>query len=786
MAASEKVLALLLRLRTDPAAQRKTESDLEALRDLLDKTSKSTISIDEAGAKVNARLAELARAKAVDNIAEDAIQAARDADSWADALARVAQNLSEIGASEAEINRVADALAKAQQQGSGIGAGAGGGLSGVERLGSSAGQILSGLGASEAANSVGLITDAVGAIGAFGPVAGAATLAGGALVAITSQIGAAWEAAKKQAEDYLARQDALSQLTASGATTEDYQRQIAETQAQQQDLARRTSAVQDYKNQIDSVRDTIANLIVDLTDPAIDFDPNNPNRRQQTQALLDQARAAEQQLVAGISGAFNGELDSYETLTQALEGGRTKLDEFSTQITALQAELYTSGVAANDAAAAIAAIEAARDKQVSTELAAAQEAEQLTAEQRRQRVEALQAELDAINVAAQREGISAEYKAELAARTEELSTRIRVLSSDIYTAADAAAAAAARTEALKKQTEQLLDALEREGDARADLRKAEQAVQSAREKQAADALKLAQDAEEKRTDIVAESGDRRAELERKSQEEIRKVERDYARTKYKAIGDRDALEARLAQIARADKLDDQRRSDDEAAAQLEATQGKQLESLRKSLEKQSATLEASYGQQQQALERTLLQEQLDLLNATNATNAIRDQEIAGRLIKEEAANVEKLSQQKLFNERVVKTTKDGLTQRLNDLAAATRSEAQIKRTGQMQSLNDLASTEAMKANLHKVAQNQELLRVSSGYAQMYTLTDQYMTAIVNRFLSGLQQMANGFPAGGGAYNLYGVTTQPLTTQTVTRTVDYRLSQYFQSAGITER
>lgn len=722
MAASEKVLALLLRLRTDPAAQRKTESDLEALRDLLDKTSKSTLSIDEAGAKVNTRLAELARAKAVDNIAEDAIKAARDADSWADALARVAQNLSDIGASEAEINRVADALANAQQQGSGIGAGAGaGGLGGVERLGSSASQILSGLGAGEAANSVGLITDAIGAIGAFGPVAGAVTIAGGALIAITSQIGAAWEAATKQAEDYAARQNALAQLTASGATSADYQRQIDEAQRSQQNLENNTTALQGYRDQIDSVRDTIANLVVDLTDPAIDFDPDNPNRRQQTQDLLDQARAAEQQLLAGISGTFGDAITSYDALGLSIDANKKNIDDYQVQIASLTAEMYSAGVAANDAAAAIAAIEAVRDKQVSTELAAAQEAEQLTAEQRRQRIEALRAELDAINVASQREGISAEYKAELAARTEELNTRIQVLSADIYTAADAADAQAKATKALtdaqaalKQQTQSYFDALEREGEAREKLAEAGQALQEANLKAAEQVAKTAAESEDKRNSIVEESGDRRAELERKTQEAVRKIERDYTRTKFRAIGERDALEARLAQIAREDQLDDQRRSDDEATAQLEEARQKQLRSLEKSLAQQSATQNAALLREQSTKLQSYQRAQLDLMNAENTSAAIRAQAINGRVIQETGA-----------------------------------------------------------------------------YQQMLFTTDYWMTAIANRFGQGLaamyQQMANGLTQGSpAAYDLYGVTRQPVTTQTVTRTVDYRLNQYFQSAGITER
>lgn len=721
MAASEKVLALLLRLRTDPAAQRKTESDLEALRELLDKTSKSTISIDEAGAKVNTRLAELARAKAVDNIAEDAIKAARDADSWADALERVAQNLSDIGASEAEINRVADALAKAQQQGSGIGAGAGGGLGGVERLGSSAGQILSGLGASDAANSVGLITDAIGAIGAFGPVAGAVTIAGGALVAITSQIGAAWEAATKQAEDYAARQNALAQLTASGATSADYQRQIDEAQRSRQGLEDNTSALQGYRDQIDSVRDTIANLVVDLTDPAIDFDPNNPDRRQQTQALLDQARAAEQQLLAGISGTFGDAITSYDALNLTIDANKKNIDTYETQIASLTAEMYSAGVAANDTAAAIAAIEAVRDKQVSTELAAAQEAEQLTAEQRRQRVEALQTELDAINAAAQREGISAEYKAELAARTEELNTRIQVLSADIYTAADAADAQAKATKALteaqnalKQQTQNYFDALEREGAAREKLAEAGQALQEVNAKAAEQTGKNAAEAEEKRNDIVAEGGDQRAELERKTQEAIRKIERDYARTKFRAIGERDSLEARMAQIAREDQLDDQRRADDEAATKLEEAQTKQLRSLEKSLQKQAEAQNTALVREQATKMQAYQRAQLDLMNSENYSASIRAQAINGRVIQETTA-----------------------------------------------------------------------------YQSMLFQTNYYMNAIVARFGEGLaqmyRQMANGLtPNSPAAYDLYGVTRQPVTQQTVTRTVDYRLNQYFQSAGITER
>lgn len=669
MAAGEKIIALLLKLETDPAAQRKTERDLTGLRELLDKTAKATLTVDQAGEKLNAQFAELTRAKAIDAIADDAVSAAQKTGSWADALERVSQSLSEIGASDGEIAEVARSLENAQRQAS---AGASGGRRGagasLEQFGSTGAQLFSGLGQGEAANAVGLVGDFVGALGTLNPVLlGTVALSGAAALAL-GQLNSQLDSYRQGIEAGFSAQDRYLE-SVKNLTTEQARQAL---DAERENNRFLTAEVNNVQAQIWEAWDT---------------------------AVAEHGEAGAKALWAVANPTAQ--------LEERLNTLRQDLEESDGYLLRMRSGLANDVFAPNDAAEAEAKLAAERERLAQVTVTAAIAADRMTAEERAQQIQQIERQIDLLRAFG---GTSESTQQQISALTAEADGLRMVFNST----ADSAAELAANTAALKAQTDTYFDALEREGELRGKLAEAGQALQEVNAKAAEQVAKTAAEAEEKRNSIVEESGDQRAELERKSQEAIRKVERDYARTKFRAIGERDSLEARLAQIAREDQLDDQRRADDEATSKLEEAQAKQLRTLEKSLAQQAATQNAALVREQATKMQSYQRAQLDLMNSENYSAAIRAQAINGRVIQETTA-----------------------------------------------------------------------------YQSMLFQTNYYMNAIVARFGEGLaqmyRQMANGLtPNSPAAYDLYGVTRQPVTQQTVTRTVDYRLNQYFQSAGITER
>ena len=117
------VSSVILRFSLDEASQRRVLRGIGDVEQVLSQTRRRVVSVEDAAAGMNAEFAELARAKAIDNLTADAIRAAEAADSWETSLKRVAQQLSLIGASDDEIKQVARSLAGAQSSARGGGLG---------------------------------------------------------------------------------------------------------------------------------------------------------------------------------------------------------------------------------------------------------------------------------------------------------------------------------------------------------------------------------------------------------------------------------------------------------------------------------------------------------------------------------------------------------------------------------------------------------------------------------------------------------------------------------------
>ena len=546
---------------------------------------------------------------------------------WLDALRDEADAADDAAAAYERMGDAKDDAAGASAGGSG--SRGGGALGTIDSAAGKGAQILSGLGQGEAANAVGLIGDAVSAIAAFGPVAGAAVVAGGALTAVIGHVQAAFEAAKQEAEDYAARQDALAQLTASGATSADYQRQIDEAEAVRQGLVQDTSALQAYKNQIDSLDETIANLVVDLTDPAIDYDPDNPNRRAETQALLDQARAAQQQLVGGITEAFDGQITSYDALAQNIEINQKNIEEYSDSIATLSAEMRSAGVAENDRLQLLQEAQEEADRQVQQQLAIESEADALTAEQRQARIQELIAEREALQRALSEQGISIEYQKELQTQLEGVNARIDWFGENLDTTAD-------RLDRVVKAQERLNEVNDMVSEATDNVFAANEKLGEAY-KSALEATNAWNEAvfthEANLNQIATETLAKREELQAKADEDILKSQQQMAKkilditkktnaTISNAIAARDVLAYIMAKEAQKDQLQQEEDAYKEREKELQDSLRKQLDDQdkanREALAKENQRWEAERAIRLRANQQAMA----DVQNAENAQRAV--------------------------------------------------------------------------------------------------------------------------------------------------------------------
>lgn len=614
---------------TDRVEKAFTES-LSGLGDYAPVTKMAMKSIEVGFSNLDARLVDHQRT--INDVSDLYRDLARQEDmladsAWLDALRDEADAADDAAAAYERMGSAKDGAAGSV---SSSGGSSGGGLDTLDRAAASGSQILSGLGQGEAANAVGLIGDAVSAVATFGPVAGAVTVAGGALALVMGEINRKFEEAKKEAENYAARLDALAQLTASGATSEDYQRQIDEANAVRQGLVEDTSRLQDYKNQIDSLDETIANLVVDLTDPAIDYDPDNPERRAQTQALLDQARAAQQQLVGGISEAFDGQITSYDALNENIRVNQDNIEKYTDDIATLSAEMRSAGVAENDRAQLIREAQAEADRQVQQQLAIEQEADAMTAEQRQARIQELIAEREALQRAISEQGISVEYHDQLQEQLEGVNARINWFGENLDTTAD-------KLDRMVKAQEELNAINEQVSEATDDVFEANTKVTEAY-KSVLDATNAYNEAlfkhKETLNTIETERLAKREEVQSKADADLVKAQEQTAKkiadiTKKanmalaNAISNRDALAYILAKQAQEDQTQQEEDSYREREKELKDSLRQQLADQDKAARDAVQREQQRWEQERQVRVRANQQALVDVQNAENAQLAVQ-------------------------------------------------------------------------------------------------------------------------------------------------------------------
>lgn len=508
MAEKSQVASTILRYVVDERSVQRALAANKELEDLFGDTSRAELSAADAAAKLNAQFAELARAKAIEGIAQDAIRAAQETDGWATALERVAQNLSDIGASDSEIQGVADALANAQdvaQGGISTPSASGGSDPGraetVDRLGSVGSQLLSGLGQGDLANAAGLIGDLGGSISSLGVTGG---ITAGALAAVSIAMSAynqQMEAQRTALQGTLDAQnryyEAIGSFTSSQAAEEIQTEQSRLEQLRQQRAETQGAIDSAFAQAQQSFGDGVARALeaagqlptAQLRDQLKDLDAQIASSEGYT-ARLAQAQAngafaandledAERQLadtrMQGVQNDFDvleqadrltaaqrqQQIDANNRSMQLLEQQRQVLSDSGLDTTGIDGEIgrlqraneILGSVTASLADAQAAQEEASRRSLLATEVTL--RADELTAEQRQQRIDAINVEVEQYQALLEHGHLSADATEQLTQRIVDLKIEQGELGDVLESTADKTEKAKLAQQALDDLNEQV-------------------------------------------------------------------------------------------------------------------------------------------------------------------------------------------------------------------------------------------------------------------------------------------------------------------------------------------
>lgn len=686
------VSSVILKFTLDEQAQRRAIRGIADINDALEKTRKSTVSVDGVAERLNKQFAELARTQAIDKIAADAFNAAQVSGDWAASLEMVAQNLSDLGASDSEIAQVANTLARAQAEAAALadefnaiempdladfnrtgrgrrGGGGGSNLDRVDRLGSIGSQLLGGLGQGELANVAGIVGDVAGGIGSLGVAGVAAAGALGAISVAMSEYNRQLEAQKTALRGALDAQnryyEAIGTLTSdqASAAIESEQGRIERLQQQRQEVQAAidnafaqaqqlfggdvTARALEAAGQLPTaqLREQLAELDAALassegyvarlaqgqaegvfaTNDMIEAEKRLADQRTQSvNADFDALQKADALTAAQREEQISANTRQIQLLQQqgdALAAQGLSTDAVNESINRLAQEnaiLETVTWSLADAKAAEA--EVSRRSLYATEQAF--KADQMTAEQREARSTQISQEIAAYRELLDRGHLSADATAQLTQQITNLTIEQTELGEVTESTADKIAKLAAEQKLLSDQTDNYFKATEATVKAQEALTKAQADAQKVYDDYIAKSLEISTEIAEKEREILADGGEKRADIERKTQESIAKLMRDNGREQFNAVAERDALALFQSQQQAKDELDDERKAAADQIKEQEKAQAKQLASLQSSADKQTRALDASYRNQQAIAATAQLRAQVDLQNAKAAEIAI--------------------------------------------------------------------------------------------------------------------------------------------------------------------
>lgn len=549
----------------------------------LDKTRRAVVSVEDVAGGLNRQFAETARARGIDRMTQDAIEAGRKTKDWAMSLRVVSEELSKIGASDSEIKQVAQSIADAQTGGRGSRR-----VGGIGSIGREIRALPAiGLGGNLSTDAIGKIlysADAgLTALGATATQVGAASLiAAPAVIGVALAIGEynkQIDVQKRGLEAALTAQDryiqSLQQLTTEEARAE---------------LARERRNNNFLVSEANNVSATLAST---------------------WDSLVAQYGDAGARALTAIGSPF-------AALQERLDGLNGQIDESDGYILRLRAGIEGGGFAANEAAEAESRLAAERQRLANTTINAVVAADRLTKEEREKRIGQIEREIELLEMFGGTSEATQEQIAELNAEADGLRMVFNSLG-------DVRAAQAAAGKLLEDSADQQLDAAEKYVEANEAVFKAQQEISEYSAESAQKRLELETAEAEKRQELIAENDERETEIVEDGAEKRAKILKDFNNAYEDAVGERDALAGRQLQKKAQEDLEEQDKAQKKQVEQLERAESKKLQSYQKQFDKQYAQLMNSINNESVLRQNALARANVDAQNAAFLINATQQQ-----------------------------------------------------------------------------------------------------------------------------------------------------------------
>lgn len=481
------------------------------------------------------------------------------------------------------------------------------GLESIDRFGTTGSQILSALGAGEAANAVGLVGDLAQGFSTLNPVMLGVTAASVGITAALSGLSKQYDDSAKSARMLIATQGEYFTLLVEG-TSASVQAAI-DAKRVQVEIARLT--YEELNRVVETGYQQVAGQLGVFTDTFLEL--TNAGGARELRTRRDEALQQYQQesfLLGRIETLLGDETiarnDAAAATEQTIEAERNLADE---RRNAFVEEARRAGQVLAD--------------QANNRL----EVDRLTAEQRQARAAEIQRQIELLSAdrqsyLAQQTTAGGQAAYLLGQQISDLEEELIVVTDTTQTYADTLAQEEARKKALSDQTTTYLDAVTAEVEAQQAAFKARQEYAQAAAEGAAKERELATETVLKREEIITESRDRLTDIEDKGAKERARIVRDFNRTYTSAVGERDALAGKNAKNAAADRLTDQQEGYDEQLRTQNKALDKQLKALDRSYNDQYARLvqglNAELATRQQAINRAVT----DVVNAENYKAAV--------------------------------------------------------------------------------------------------------------------------------------------------------------------
>lgn len=481
------------------------------------------------------------------------------------------------------------------------------GLESIDRFGTTGSQLLSALGAGEAANAVGFVGDLAQGFSTLNPVMLAVTGLSVGFTAALSGLAKQYDDSAKSARMLIATQGEYFTLLVEG-TSASVQAAI-DAKRIQVEIARLT--YEELNRVVETGYQQVAGQLGVFTDTFLEL--TNAGGARELRARRDEALQQYQQetfLLGRMGTLLDSETTARNDAALATEGTIQKERELA------DARRDTFADEAKRAGQALA-------DQANNRL----EIDRMTAEQRQARAAEIQRQIELLSAdrqsyLAQQTTAGGQAAYLLGQQIADLQDELIRVTDTTLTYADVLAAEEARKKALSTQTENYLDAVTAEVKAQEKAFTARQEYAQAVAEGAAKERELVAQTELKREEIITDSRDRLTDIEDKGAKERVRILRDFNRTYTSAVGERDALAGKNAKLAASDRLTDQQEGYDEQLRTQTKALDKQLKALDKSHNEQYARLvqglNAELTTRQQAINRAVV----DVTNAENYKTAI--------------------------------------------------------------------------------------------------------------------------------------------------------------------